>query len=122
MLAIFSKMSTELVGASARQVQVFLDRHRLQDGQNFSTEFSTALMSSSGAFPILSATALERFLTLTVSTIHEAFALVYVLVGLFCFCSRSLLTQEAFALVYVLVCSPGKAPCAFVLIPLCVMM
>ena len=122
MLAIFSKMSTELVGASARQVQVFLDRHRLQDGQNFSTEFSTALMSSSGAFPILSAAALERFLTLTVSTIQEAFALFYVLVGLFCFCSWSLLTQEAFALVYVLVWSLqpyGKAPCAFVLIPLC---
>ena len=87
MLAIFSKMSTELVGASARQVQVFLDRHRLQDGQNFSTEFSTALMSSSGAFPIVSVAALHRFLTLTVST-----------------------TQEAIALVYVLICSPGKAP------------
>jgi hypothetical protein len=90
MLAIFSKMSTQLVGASARQVQVFLDRHRLQDGQNFSTEFSTALMSSDGAFPILSKAALERFLTLTVSTIQEAFAPVYVLVGLFCFCSRLL--------------------------------
>ena len=96
MLAIFSKMSTQLVGASARQVQVFLDRHRLQDGQNFSTEFSTALMNSSGAFPIVSAAALHRFLTLTVGT-----------------------AQEAFALVHVLTCRPGKAPCGFVLIPLC---
>ncbi len=97
MLAIFSKMSTELIGASARQVQVFLDRHRLQDGQNFSTEFSTALIHSTGALPIVSAAALQRFLTLTVST-----------------------TQEAFARVYVLICSPGNAPCGIVLIPLCI--
>ena len=94
MLAIFSKMSTELVGASARQVQVFLDRHRLQDGQNFSTEFATALIHSTGALPIVSAAALMRFLTLTVSTI-----------------------QVAFALCYVLICSQGSD--GFSLIPLC---
>ncbi len=68
MLAIFSKMSTELLGSSLRQVQVFLDRHRLQDGQNFSTEFCTALMNSTGALPIVSTAALQRFLKLTVST------------------------------------------------------
>lgn len=65
-VAVFSKISMELIGVNDRQVQAFLDRIRLRDGQNFSTEFSSAIVSSTGAVPIVSFAALQRMLTLQV--------------------------------------------------------
>jgi ubiquitin/GTPase SAR1 family protein len=61
--AIFPIISAILLGKHNRPVQSFLDRHRLQDGQNFVDEFSTALMNSTGIFPVVSCAALERMLT-----------------------------------------------------------
>ena len=63
-VALFSNVSTELLGGSLRRVHVFLDRHRLQDGQNFSVEFSTALINSTGAVLICSNASLERMIKL----------------------------------------------------------
>lgn len=65
-VAVFSNVSTQLLGDSLRQVHVFLDRHRLQDGQNFSIEFSTALINSTGAVLICSNASLERMTKLEV--------------------------------------------------------
>ncbi len=63
--AIFPIISAILLGKHNRPVQPFLDRHRLQDGQNFSEEFSSALINSTGILPVVSCAALERMLSLT---------------------------------------------------------
>jgi hypothetical protein len=63
--AIFPIISAILFGKHNRPVQPFLDRHHLQDGQNFSDEFSSALINSTGILPVVSCVALERMLSLT---------------------------------------------------------
>jgi GTPase SAR1 family protein len=63
--AIFPIISAILLGKHNRPVQPFLDRYRLQDGQNFSDEFSSALINSTGILPIVSCAALERMVSLT---------------------------------------------------------
>lgn len=56
-----------LIGESigSERVEVFFDRHRLQDGQDFRESFMTAVAHSLGALPLVSADALQRMLTMT---------------------------------------------------------
>ena len=62
--AIFSILCVTII-SGGRQVQVFLDRNRLEDGRDFSADFSTALINSRVAVPIVSYASLERMFVLT---------------------------------------------------------
>ena len=63
--AIFRKCCYELVGESdQRQVQVFLDRQRLEAGRNFKIDFCEAVIHSTGIVLIVSKSALQNMLTL----------------------------------------------------------
>jgi GTPase SAR1 family protein len=53
-----SLFTERLVGE--RQVQVFLDRHRLEDGRRFDKDFVKALLKSTVVVPIVSCTALQK--------------------------------------------------------------
>ena len=50
--------------SGGRQVQVFLDRNRLEEGRIFATDFSKALINSLVAVPIVSHAALDRMFSL----------------------------------------------------------
>lgn len=56
--ALFFELSRKNVQGS--QVQLFLDRERLQGGNNFVTDFMTAMLASTVVVPLLSTKALER--------------------------------------------------------------
>ena len=60
---MFASLYTTII-SGGRQVQVFLDRNRLEDGRDFSTDFATALINSLGAVPIVSYASLMRMLKL----------------------------------------------------------
>ena len=62
--AIFSILCVTII-CGGLQVRVFLDRNRLEDGRDFPTDFSTALINSLVAVPIVSYASLERMLKLT---------------------------------------------------------
>jgi len=53
------------MGCGGLQVRVFLDRNRLEDGRDFPTDFSTALINSLVAVPIVSYASLKGMLKLT---------------------------------------------------------
>jgi GTPase SAR1 family protein len=61
--AMFANFYVSVI-SGGRQVQVFLDRHRLEDGRIFATDFSKALINSLGAVPIVSHAALDRMFAL----------------------------------------------------------
>ena len=61
---LFHMLSHELVANQNRQVQVFLDRRRLQTGRNFKTDFSVAAMNSTVMVLIVSKAALVKMLSL----------------------------------------------------------
>mmetsp|Transcript_54462 Transcript_54462/g.88213 ORF Transcript_54462/g.88213 Transcript_54462/m.88213 type:complete len:1184 (+) Transcript_54462:4197-7748(+) len=62
-MAVYSILCHKLIGI--RQVQVFVDRFRLEDGRRFDKDFSKALMKSTVVAPVVSLAALQRMLTLT---------------------------------------------------------
>ena len=62
--AIFSILCVTII-CGGLQVRVFLDRNRLEDGRDFPTDFSTALINSRVAVPIVSYASLERMFVLT---------------------------------------------------------
>jgi hypothetical protein len=57
-----SLFTDHLVGE--RQVQVFLDRHRLEDGRRFDKDFVKALLKSTAVVPIVSCAALQKMASL----------------------------------------------------------
>jgi GTPase SAR1 family protein len=57
-----SLFTDRLVGE--RQVQVFLDRHRLEDGRRFDKDFVKALLKSTVVVPIVSCAALQKMASL----------------------------------------------------------
>ena len=61
--ALFSKLCTEVIG-DGKQVHVFLDRHRLEKGRKFSSDFAKSLINSLVVVPVVSYAALARMLVL----------------------------------------------------------
>jgi GTPase SAR1 family protein len=61
--ALFSKLCTEVIG-DGKQVHVFLDRHRLEKGRKFSSDFARSLINSLVVVPVVSYAALARMLVL----------------------------------------------------------
>ena len=60
---LFDGMSTFSLGQDQRAVKVFLDRERLEAGNDFQEQFGDSLLASSVIVPIVSVNALERMLT-----------------------------------------------------------
>ena len=61
--AMFANFYVSVI-SGGRQVQVFLDRNRLEEGRIFATDFSKALINSLVAVPIVSHAALDRMFSL----------------------------------------------------------
>ena len=60
---LFDSLSTFNVGQDNRSVEVFLDIHRLRDGQQFQRAFSASLLHAKVVVPIVSSEALGRLLS-----------------------------------------------------------
>ncbi len=65
---LFHNLSEDLVGSSGREIHVFLDKRRLQDGRNFQEDFADALLVTSLPVVILSTAALQRMMSLKVDS------------------------------------------------------
>jgi hypothetical protein len=63
-LGLFNNLSEEVFGSSGREINVFLDKRRLQDGRNFQDDFAEALLNTSVPVVILSVAALQRMVKL----------------------------------------------------------
>ena len=61
--SMFASLYVSII-SGGRQVQVFLDRNRLEDGRDFSADFAAALVNSLVAVPIVSYAALVRMFDL----------------------------------------------------------
>ena len=61
---IFSRLCV-IILVGGREIHVFVDRKRLEDARDFSTDFATGLINSRVAVPIVSYAALERMFALT---------------------------------------------------------
>ena len=61
--AMFGSLYVTVI-KGGRQVHVFLDRNRLEDDRNFSTDFATTVIKSLVAVPIVSYASLERMFNL----------------------------------------------------------
>jgi hypothetical protein len=61
-LGLFNNLSEDVFGSSGREINVFLDKRRLQD--NFQDDFADALLKSSVPVVILSTASLQRMMTL----------------------------------------------------------
>lgn len=81
-LALFDRMTLYAVGESRRSIQAFLDRKRLQMGENFQSGFVKALLKSLVMVPIVSAEALERMTKMRVE--EEDNVLIEWICGLEC--------------------------------------
>ena len=81
-LALFDRMTLYAVGESRRAIQAFLDRKRLQMGENFQSGFVKALLKSLVMVPIVSAEALERMTKMRVE--EEDNVLIEWICGLEC--------------------------------------
>jgi hypothetical protein len=65
-LGLFNNLSEEVLGSSGREINVFLDKRRLQD--NFQDDFADALLKSSVPVVILSTASLQRMMTLNTNS------------------------------------------------------
>eukprot|EP01040_Poterioochromonas_malhamensis_P014975 gene14975-biopygen3469 len=81
-LALFDRMTLFAVGESRRSIRPFLDRKRLQMGENFQSGFVKALLKSLVMVPIVSAEALERMTKMRVE--EEDNVLIEWICGLEC--------------------------------------
>jgi hypothetical protein len=63
-LGLFNNLSEDVFGSSGREINVFLDKRRLQDGRNFQDDFADALLKTSMPVVILSTAALQRMVKL----------------------------------------------------------
>jgi hypothetical protein len=60
--ALFDKTASDqvVIAKNSRAVNVFVDRNRLKDGENFVDSFAKSLINSTVVVPLMSAKALER--------------------------------------------------------------
>jgi hypothetical protein len=59
------------VASTHRRIEIFLDRKRLEDGNNFQKDFLRSLASSTMVVPIISVDALQRLLVHDPSTVDN---------------------------------------------------
>jgi hypothetical protein len=63
-LDLFNNLSEDVFGSSGREINVFLDKRRLQDGRNFQDDFAHALLKTSVPVVIVSTASLQRMVEL----------------------------------------------------------
>jgi hypothetical protein len=61
---IYKKLSPNVVVAENRQIHVFLDRHCLEEGRRFDTDFAKTLLKTTLVIPIVSCAALQKMMSL----------------------------------------------------------
>lgn len=69
-----------VLGSSGREIRVFLDKQRLQDGRNFQQDFADALLKTSVPVIILSTASLQRMQTLTADSAIDNLLLEWTLI------------------------------------------
>ena len=67
-IKLFDIVRTYALGVKGRRPEVFLDRHRLEEGRRFDRDFMTAMAHSSIVVPLVSYDALQRMLTILPNT------------------------------------------------------
>ena len=79
-LGLFNNLSEDVFGSSGREINVFLDKRRLQDGRNFQDDFADALLKTSMPVVILSTAALQRMVKLTADSAIDNLLLEWTLI------------------------------------------
>jgi GTPase SAR1 family protein len=77
---LFNNLSEDLVGSSGREIHVFLDKRRLQDGRNFQDDFADALLVTTLPVVILSTAALQRMAALKADSLIDNLLLEWTLI------------------------------------------
>ena len=79
-LGLFNNLSEDVFGSSGREINVFLDKRRLQDGRNFQDDFADALLNTAVPVVILSTAALQRMVKLTADSAIDNLLLEWTLI------------------------------------------
>jgi NLR family CARD domain-containing protein 3 len=79
-LGLFNNLSENVFGSSGREINVFLDKRRLQDGRNFQDDFADALLKTSVPVVIMSTAALQRMVKLTAGSAIDNLLLEWTLI------------------------------------------
>jgi hypothetical protein len=82
-MGIFNALSSGehgVLGSSGREIRVFLDKQRLQDGRNFQEDFADALLKSSVPVTIMSTAALARMQSLKADSAIDNLLLEWTLI------------------------------------------
>jgi hypothetical protein len=79
-LGLFKNLSADVLGPSGREIKVFLDKRRLQDGRNFQDDFADALLKTSLPVVILSTAALQRMVNLQADSAIDNLLLEWTLI------------------------------------------
>ena len=69
---LFDVINSYAVGSKGRRPDVFLDRHRLEEGRRFDFDFMTAMTNSTVVVPLVSWDALQRMLKVQPNTPDRA--------------------------------------------------
>ena len=79
-LGLFNNLSEDVFGSSGREINVFLDKRRLQDGRNFQDDFADALLKTAVPVVILSTAALQRMVKLAADSAIDNLLLEWTLI------------------------------------------
>jgi hypothetical protein len=79
-LGLFNNLSEDVFGSSGREINVFLDKRRLQDGRNFQDDFADALLKTAVPVVILSTAALQRMVKLNADSAIDNLLLEWTLI------------------------------------------
>jgi GTPase SAR1 family protein len=80
-LGLFNNLSEDVFSSSGREINVFLDKRRLQDGRNFQDDFADALLKTSMPVVILSTAALQRMVKLNADSAIDNLLLEWTLIA-----------------------------------------
>ena len=79
-LTLFNNLSDDVFGSSSREINVFLDKRRLQDGRNFQDDFADALVKASMPVVVLSTASLQRMVYLKADSVIDNLLLEWTLI------------------------------------------
>jgi hypothetical protein len=79
-LSLFNNLSEDVFGSSSSEINVFLDKRRLQDGRNFQDDFADALLKTSVPVVLLSTASLLRMVDLKADSAVDNLLLEWTLI------------------------------------------
>jgi GTPase SAR1 family protein len=80
-LGLFNNISEDVLGSSGREINVFLDKRRLQDGRNFQDDFADALLNTALPVVIMSTAALQRMVNINADSAIDNLLLEWTLIA-----------------------------------------